>query len=209
MQPFADLAIANPCMDPDGSNSTLLGGVFGRVDAVYITIEARKPSGSLHAHMQCFIQCLRQHTPLTEIFALGIKTLAVLRRDYSEYHAHVARSTYCGQTSKAVAQGIAAAEAEWPEYAADSCMTTFPRYQLRRAQAQRQSDEGMTWQRDYLEHDLVALQYLKQHHYRPISPETGERVPLRGCQKQETLGRLQVRLPAGYLVVPQGKNIMP
>ena len=34
---------ATPCMDTAGSNATLLGGVFGRMDAVYVTIEAQKP----------------------------------------------------------------------------------------------------------------------------------------------------------------------
>ena len=47
-----------PCMDLFGSNATPEGGVFGRVDGVYIPIEAQKSSGSLHFHAQVFVQCL-------------------------------------------------------------------------------------------------------------------------------------------------------
>eukprot|EP00438_Fugacium_kawagutii_P033974 Skav228932 [mRNA] locus=scaffold2181:248822:258688:+ [translate_table: standard] len=202
-------ATTNPCMDPDGCNSTVLGGVFGRVDAVYITIEAQKSTGSLHAHMQCFLQCLHQHTPLTEIFALDEKKLAELRRDYCAYHAHVAHSTYSGQSPEAVAQGIAAAEAEWPEYANDSCMTQVPRYQLQRAHAQRQSEEGIAWRRKYMEEDVVRLQYLKQHHYHPISPQTGERVPLRGCQKQDRVGVCKSDFPRDAWLCAEGKILCP
>ena len=54
----------SPCQDESGSNATLMGGVFGRMDAAYVTIEAQKSSGSLHAHCQCFVQCLHQHTPM-------------------------------------------------------------------------------------------------------------------------------------------------
>ena len=60
-----------PCQDERGSSTTLMGGVFGRMDAAYVTIEAQKSTGSLHEHCQCFVQCLHQHTALEEIFRLG------------------------------------------------------------------------------------------------------------------------------------------
>ena len=59
-----------PRIDRAGSSATLTGGVFGRVDATYISVEAQKSTGSLHAHCQVFVQCMHQHTPLTEIFQL-------------------------------------------------------------------------------------------------------------------------------------------
>ena len=58
---------ANPCQDLFGSNATAEGGIFGRVDAVYTSIEAQKSTGSLHAHSQVFVQCLHQHTNIYQI----------------------------------------------------------------------------------------------------------------------------------------------
>ena len=40
-----------PCTDAFGSNATACGGIFGRIDAVYGSIECQK-SGTLHAHFQ-------------------------------------------------------------------------------------------------------------------------------------------------------------
>ena len=55
------------CQDICGSSNKPEGGIFGRADAAYACIEAQKATGSLHAHIQVFIQCLHQHTPLTEV----------------------------------------------------------------------------------------------------------------------------------------------
>ena len=115
-----------PCMDCSGSNAALLGGVFGRIDAVYVTIEAQKSTGSLHGHMQCFLQCLHQHTPLTEIFSMSTQQLDELRREYCAFQAHVGHSVYSGQTPSEMEAGIAAAEATWPEHEMDTCMTSCP-----------------------------------------------------------------------------------
>ena len=57
----------NPCQDLFGSNATAEGGIFGRVDAVYTSIEAQTSTGSLHAHSQVFVQCLHQHTNIYQI----------------------------------------------------------------------------------------------------------------------------------------------
>ena len=59
-----------PCQDLFGSVATTLGGIFGRIDAVFTSIEAQQSTGSLHAHSQLFIQCLHQHTSLDDIMTL-------------------------------------------------------------------------------------------------------------------------------------------
>ena len=87
----------HPCIDIAGSSATVVGGVFGRVDAAYISIEAQKSTGSLHAHCQVFVQCLHQHTPLTEIFQLVESRLDILRAAYLKYNAH-AKPTNRSQT---------------------------------------------------------------------------------------------------------------
>lgn len=119
-------ASPDPCMDCSGSNASLLGGVFGRMDAGYVSIEAQKSSGSLHGHMQCFVQCLHQHTPLLEIFDFSPERLTELRREYCAYNSHVAHSTYSGRTPAATEAAVAAAEATWPEHASDRTMTSIP-----------------------------------------------------------------------------------
>eukprot|EP00435_Cladocopium_sp_Y103_P058343 s631_g20.t1 len=180
---------ASPCMDCSGSNAALLGGVFGRMEALYVTIEAQKSTGSLHGHMQCFLQCLHQHTPLTEIFEMSSPQLEQLRREYCRFQAHAGHSVYSGQMPNEIEAGIAAAEATWPEHALDTHMTRCPEYQRRSAAKAFDTEEAVQWQREYLEEDVVKLQYLKQHHFHPKSSETGDRVPLRGCRKNR-LGAL-------------------
>ena len=58
---------AQPCQDVFGSSAISEGGIFGRVDAVYMSTEAQTSTGSLHAHSQVFVQCLHQHTTLHDI----------------------------------------------------------------------------------------------------------------------------------------------
>ena len=128
-----------PCIDRAGSSATLTGGVFGRVDATYIRVEAQKSTGSLHAHCQVFVQCMHQHTPLTEIFQLVEERLDVLRAEYLQYNAHVVHSIYSGQSKEAIEAGIAAAESTWPEHAMDKTMITYPHYQRARASKPKQS----------------------------------------------------------------------
>ena len=58
---------AEPCQDMFGSNAKAEGGILGRVDAVYTSIEAQQSTGSLHAHSQVFVLCFHQHTSLSDI----------------------------------------------------------------------------------------------------------------------------------------------
>ena len=208
--------LGTPCMDEAGSNANLMGGVFGRMEAVYVTIEAQKSTGSLHGHMQCFVQCLHQHTPLTEIFALPMEKLRALRRDYCRYNAHVAHSIYSGQTESEIEAGIQDAEASWPEHSQNQTMLSVPRYQTERTAIPTTKDEWNTfrleaeqWTKAYLTDDVVRLQYLKQHHYHPLNAETGERVPLRGCQKNDAKGICKSQFPRSAWLCPIAKILCP
>ena len=104
-----------PCQDLGGSNAEANGGIFGRVDAVYISLEAQKSSGAEHGHMQVFVQCLHQHTSLEEIFRLSHAKLAALRAEYETYNAQVCHASYVGQSNEDMERRIAAAEASCPE----------------------------------------------------------------------------------------------
>ena len=50
-----------------GNNAYAEGGGFGRGGGVYISIEAQKAAGSLHAHAQVHIECLHQHCTIREV----------------------------------------------------------------------------------------------------------------------------------------------
>ncbi|CAJ1385063.1 unnamed protein product, partial [Effrenium voratum] len=93
-----------PCSDAFGSNAVAGGGVLGRVDAVFGSIECQK-SGALHARMQVFVQ-------------------------YASYTAHVRRSVYCDPDGWE--RDRAAAEEEWPEYKDCALMLSRPAYQASR-----------------------------------------------------------------------------
>ena len=200
-----------PCQDERGSNATVVGGVFGRMDAAYITIEAQKSTGSLHGHCQCFVQCLHQHTPLQEIFQLGCDRLAALRVAYLEYSGHVMHGTYAGHDAEAIAKGIADAEASWPEHKDAMALIQIPAYQQRRAWVAQQAaeEEGRAWAQEYLAQDVSTLQFLKQHHYHPPSGETGDRVPLHGCQKADRPVVCKSDFPREAWVTPVAAVLCP
>ncbi len=80
-----------PCQDMFGSNAELEGGVFGRVDAIFVSIEAQKSAGDLHGHMQLFVQCLHQNIPLTEIMKLSSEVMINRTEAYVEYKHMVSR----------------------------------------------------------------------------------------------------------------------
>ena len=202
---------ATPCQDEAGSNATLLGGVFGRMDAAYITIEAQKSTGSLHAHCQCFIQCLHQHTPLQEIFAMGSTEIAAIRAAYLEYNARVMYGVYEGHDPEDMEAGIAKAEASWPEHKDALEMITVPAYQQRRAwqASMSEEEEGRAWAQEYLVDDVSSLQFLKQHHYHPPSAETGERIPLHGCQRADRPGVCKSDFPRSAWLTPAAEVLCP
>ena len=177
-----------PCQDRCGSNAEPGGGIFGRVDAVYISLEAQKSTGGMHGHAQVFVQCLHQHTALEEIFEMCEARLHELRRAYEQYNAHVCHASYAGQTAEAMESRILSAEASWPDHEADVAMTAAPPYQLQRAGAQDVEAEAAEWRRVYMEEDVVSLQLAKQHHYHPYSEAAQSRVPLSGCQKSDRPG---------------------
>ncbi|CAJ1424274.1 unnamed protein product, partial [Effrenium voratum] len=176
-----------PCQDVFGSSATCSGGVFGRMDAAYLTFETQKSSGSQHAHGQCFVQCLHQHTPLEKIFRLPASRAEELRDDYLRYNAHVAYATY-SKAPSAVAAMLERAVACWPEHKDNPDMIDAPGYQRARAEEMHMLDEeaeATAWCQTYLDEDVGKLQTLKQHHVHNWDADTQEFKPLTGCQRQD------------------------
>ena len=131
------------------------GGIFGRIDAVYGSIECQK-SGALHLHLQAFVQCFHQFTPLAELLRLEKEPLLEMLRRYSSYTAHVRRMVYCNP--EAWEEERDEVEAQWPEYRGCSLMNSRPAYQTDCAM------DPADWRIAYLAHDPEELQKRKQHH---------------------------------------------
>ena len=93
----------------------------------------------------------------------------------------------CFGVLEEVARKIVEAEASWPEHKNAQCMIESPAYQRRRPvhAASDAAEEAKLWAMEYLNEDVARLQCLKQHHYHPVNAESGERVPLHGCQKRD------------------------
>ena len=164
-----------PCMDAFGSNATAKGGIFGRIDAIYGSIECQK-SGSLHLHTQAFVQCYHQFTPLSELVTLSSERQLELLRRYSTYSAHVRRTIYNKpQDWEEEQQDV---EADWPEYKGCALMVSRPAYQS----ADAASMTAEEWKLAFLTQDVEELQKRKQHHVHLPSGPNGERQPLNHCK---------------------------
>ena len=119
-----------PCNDLFGSNALPEGGIFGRIDAGYTSIESQKSSGSLHAHSQLFVQCLHQHTPLVEVLAKVRADGKDLVSQYLDYKAHVSRQMYSDPIK--AEERLPQREEEWPEYKDAKVLIAKPKYLTRR-----------------------------------------------------------------------------
>ncbi|CAJ1327813.1 unnamed protein product, partial [Effrenium voratum] len=175
-----------PCSDAFGSNAVAGGGVLGRVDAVFGSIECQK-SGALHAHMQVFVQCRHQHGSLAGLLDLGKPKIQALMQTYASYTAHVRRSVYCDP--EGWERDRAAVEEEWPEYKNCALMLSRPAYQASRRLRPEE------WTRRYLAEDVEQLQRRKQHHVHLPAGPGGERRPLAHCRDPKDPTRCKSGFP--------------
>ncbi|CAJ1389752.1 unnamed protein product, partial [Effrenium voratum] len=167
-----------PCSDAFGSNAVAGGGVLGRVDAVFGSIECQK-SGALHAHMQVFVQCRHQRGSLAGLLDLGKPELRTLLQRYASYTAHVRRSVYCDP------EGWERDRAAAEEYKDCALMLSRPARRLRPEE----------WTRRYLAEDVEQLQQRKQHHVHLPAGPGGERRPLAHCRDPKDPTRCKSGFP--------------
>ena len=142
---------------------------------------------------------------------MATEKLAVLRNSYLAYSGHVMHGVYEGHDEEEVRAKIAEAEASWPEHKNTQTMIECPEYQRRRAAHAEGLDsaEANAWAMEYLKDDVARLQFLKQHHYHPINGETGERMPLYGCQKADKTGVCKSEFPRTAWQTAQGVVLCP
>jgi hypothetical protein len=115
------------CQDLFGNNAYSDGGGFGRGEGIYISIEAQKSAGSLHAHGQLHVECIHQHKPLSEV--MQPENLKQLVADYLRYKKHVCREEY-EDVDVWENQRRVVIESAWPEYK-DSTVLVSSRNYLR------------------------------------------------------------------------------
>lgn len=162
----------SPCMDAFGSSATAMGGVFGRVDAIYGSLECQK-SGAYHIHLQAFVQCFHQFFSLSDLQGLREKRFLEMLRRCTSYSGYVQRKVYCNKD--AWERERDEVEDAWPEFRNCTLMCSRPAYQ---------EDHLMTpeaWRATYLSEDVEGLQKRKQHHVHLPGPD-GMRLPLKHCQ---------------------------
>ena len=139
-----------PCQDIFGNSSVPEGGVFGRIEAGFTSIEAQKSKGSLHAHSQLFVQCLHQHTPLSELL-VELASRGNIVKDYLTYKAHVSRQVYA-DPQRADAR-LPLLEADWPEYPQSTALLPVRKYlteQAPQCPANSEHAPGLTEARNWL-----------------------------------------------------------
>ncbi|CAE7244158.1 pfh1 [Symbiodinium natans] len=176
----------NPCTDAFGSNAMACGGIFGRVDSVYGSIECQK-SGSLHIHFQVFVQSFHQFRPIAELQKLSSEEQLDMLKQYQSYVAHVSRTVYSDPDEWQRVRHET--EAAWPAFRSSTLALSRPDYQ---------SDSELsaeTWKQLYLNEDVEKLQQLKQHHVHLPNTPDGPRMPLRHCRDPKDSTKCKAGFP--------------
>ena len=182
---------ASPCQDLFGNNAYSDGGIFGRADGIYISIEAQKSAGSLHAHGQLHIECLHQHCPLQEVMALVARNRQGIVAEYLRYKTHVCREEYGDPQGWEERRLLT--EADWPEYKHSVELVSTRSYL-------RGNDEGKVWLEEYLKGHVQRIQELKQHHVHTLNAK-GERVPLAHCRRADNPQKCKSDFPRTLWIV--------
>ena len=165
---------ASPCTDAFGSNAMACGGILGRVDAAYGAVEFQK-AGSAHVHFQLFVQCIHQHTPLSQMAKRYESVLQEILRRAGKYNAHVRRTVYC-DPAEWDERRREVVEQAWPEYRDEVLMLSRPAYQA------DESLSGDEWKEQFFVKDVELLQQYKQHHVHIPQEPGGPRLPLAHCK---------------------------
>ena len=174
----------NPCMDAFGSSTTARGGVFGRIDAVYASLECQR-CGTYHLHGQFFLECFHQFRSLKDLVEMGQEPLLELLRKYSDYSAHVRRMIY--EHPEEWEDKREEIEAQWPEYKQSTLMPSRPQYQRDPHKA------AADWRLAYFS-DVEVLQMHKQHHVH-IADSKGIRQPLHHCKDPKDPTKCKAHFP--------------
>ena len=111
------------CVDPFGSVSTIAGGIFGRPDAYYGSIENQKED-SQHLHMLLWLQNMYQHQTIDEIANAIRADNSLIQKTY-EFVGHVCKEEYTNPDL--FEQQREKLEEESPEHVDDNTLINKPK----------------------------------------------------------------------------------
>ena len=112
-----------PCQDALGSNAELMGGLAGRSDALFGSVECQKSNGSLHFHFFVFIQRLHQFATMKEIAEMLEKRL-VEATELKQFVANICCERY--EDAAKHLQDMPTLEANFQTYSEDTeCAEQF------------------------------------------------------------------------------------
>ena len=137
-------------------NCKFEGGSFARCEASFVCIECQK-SGSLHGHIQLFVQCLHQNPPLVEVLAIMKSDGAELTAKYLRYKQTVCRQEYYDKDL--AEKRLPDVESSWPEYKDSKLLISRPKYLTQRDS----SDESATVSARVLSGKKWLFQFLGSH----------------------------------------------
>ena len=187
------------CSDLFGSNALPEGGIFGRADGIFISIEAQKSAGGLHAHGQLHIQCIHQHTPLVSIFEKLVRDGNALAKGYLSYKAHVSRQEYADVESWKSRQDQT--EEAWPEYKGSTKLVSSFKSLMA-------IDDPSDWCDKYLNDYVQPVQEMKQHHVHTLNGK-GERVPLTHCRRADDPSKCKGDFPRTKWIISEAVVLCP
>ena len=190
------------CADLFGSNAEPEGGIAGRVDGIYGSVETQKAAGSLHVHMQVFVQCLHQHTPLHR------HRMSELVKDYCTYKNHTCKQTYADLAGWEKRRDET--EKAWPNYVDCLDLISTPAslkvtsqksllFNVRWSQAvveqKNLEQEATEWLHNYLFVNVQRRQELRQNHVHVWNEHKGMRMPLTHCQSPDNVMKCKAHYP--------------
>ena len=121
------------------------------------------------------MQCIHQHTPLTDVLFALTQGQAPIVEGYLRYKSHVCRQVYADPEDWQSRQAVI--EEAWPEYADSLELLSQRRYLV------SESMKGRDWCHLYLQH-VQSVQEMKNHHVHTLNSK-GERVPLTHCRRAD------------------------
>ena len=182
--------VNKPCQNLFGSNAYAEGGAFGVAEGIYISIEAQKTAGSLHAHGQLHVSCMHQHTPLADIMSRVNQRPDVVAQ-YLRFKAHVCREVY-EKVDDWRKRLRTQTEQDWPEYSEYAVLVSKRAYL-------RSDISPAAYFEKYLPEHVEDIAQLKQHHVHVLNNQ-GERVPLSHCRRADKPKKCKADFPRNWLV---------
>ena len=192
------------CVDEFGSVALSEGGVYGRADAYYGSIECQK-CGALHLHLLLFLQCMHQHLSLIEI-AEKLKDRiqgANILNDFMTYKSHVDRETY--DDAEAATQQRDKVENAWPLYEDSAHALVQPAASEHMAlhllqhtdeTLQECMQDGEIWKRGYYKCVQMSQQMWNHHIHLPNEEDPeGPRKPMASCINKSHPKECKSRFP--------------